>query len=578
MSDIAIGIDLGTTNSCVAIVENGSPRILPGAGGALTTPSIVCVDERGNLIVGHQAKRRFLTHPQDTIYGAKRLMGRRFGTPEMEDIQSHFFYEVVEGEQHEPVIRAGGKEFRLEEISAVILGQLKDAAQEALGKRVDRAVISVPAYFTQRQREAVRTAGEMAELDVLRVINEPTAAALAYGFGKRDRQRILVYDLGGGTFDVTVLQLYEEVYEVVGTGGDSFLGGIDFDNRLVQHLVERFQSRHGIDLSQNKVALQRLRDAAERAKIDLSSVEQTQISLPFLATTESGESINFDEVVTRKTYYDLTKPLVLNTLKIVERTLREAGLEKTDVDDIIFVGGMTRAPLVSEMVTKYFGKRPRKDVHPDEVVAAGAAILAEAIQSGKAAVTLADVLPVSIGIGVGKGEFRKIINKNTALPTQKSQMFRTTRDNQTGVAIRIYQGESRQAANNEFLGELRLRFPARPKGEVQIEIGFAVDQESILAVTARDSVTGKAVEAEFQTETAVARERYRADQILGEQQAGEADATAAASEGATADRGGGDRAPSESGNADAPTTEPPTDEVQQEVGFLRRFLNNLFRR
>lgn len=524
MNDIAIGIDLGTTFSCVAYVKDGVPTVVPGAGGALTTPSIVCVDERGNLIVGHQAKRRFLTHPQDTIYGAKRLMGRRFGTPEMEDIQEHFFYEIGEGADKEPVIHAGGKVFSLEEVSAMILSQLKDAAQESLGKRIDKAVISVPAYFTQRQREAVRKAGGMAEMEVLRIVNEPTAAALAYGFGKKDRQKILVYDLGGGTFDVTALQLYEDVYEVVGTGGDSFLGGIDFDNKLVRHFCAVFQAKSGIDINNDKVALQRLRDAAERAKIDLSAVEETEINLPFLAMDANGKTVDFREKIDRQAYNELIKPLVLDTLKIVERTLREAGLQKTDLHEILFVGGMTRVPLVAELVTKYFGKRPRKDVHPDEVVALGAAILAEVLAKGNSNVALADVLPVSIGIGVGKGEFRKIINKNTTLPTEKIQMFRTTRDNQTSVAIRVYQGESRQVENNEFLGELRLDFPAKLKGQVKVEIKFAVDQESILRVSAKDSESGKQMQAEFRTEAAVTMESYRADRLGDE--AAEADATA----------------------------------------------------
>lgn len=513
---LAVGIDLGTTNSCVAYVdEQGQPKVIPGFGGALTMPSMVCVDERGNLIVGHQAKRRFLTHPQDTIYGAKRLMGRRFGTEEMEDIQSRFFYDIVEGEDREPIVEAGGKAFKLEELSAVMLQQLRDSAQETLGRRIEHAVISVPAYFTQRQREAVRAAGKLAEIDVLRIINEPTAAALAYGFGKRTQQRILVYDLGGGTFDVTILQLFEEVYEVIGTGGDSFLGGIDFDNALVDRFCAVFMAQHDIDLRQDKVALQRLRDAAERAKIDLSTAYETEINLPFLLMRD-GKSIDFVYKLTRQEYESLVRPLVIDTLKIVERVLREAKLEKTMIDEVLFVGGMTRVPLVADMITRYFGRPPRKDVHPDEVVALGAAILADAIARNRAGLTLVDVLPVSIGIGVGKGEFRKIINKNTPIPAEKIQVFRTTKDNQSSVTLRIFQGESREAAKNEYLGELRLTgLPPRPAGEVQVEVRFKVDEESILHVGARDSVTKKQVAAQFVTEALVSRERYRADQVVG---------------------------------------------------------------
>lgn len=488
---IAVGIDLGTTNSAVARMHEGRPEIIPGHGGNLITPSIVCVDDSGHLIVGHQAKRRFLTHPQDTIYGAKRLMGRRFDTEEMGDIRSRFFYEIAEGEDHEAVIRAGDQSFSLEEISALILGQLKDGAQETLGARIDRAVISVPAYFTQRQREAVRKAGEMSGLEVLRIINEPTAAALSYGFGRRANQRVMIYDLGGGTFDTTILQLDEETYEVIGTGGDSFLGGIDFDNRVVDWFCERFEAEHGVNLRDSKVALQRLRDAAERAKIDLSTTTETEINLPFIAMHD-GESLSLQMPFTREQYDEITRPLVIQTLKIAERTLREAGIQRNELDDIIFVGGMTRSPIVNDLVTRFFGRKPRKDVHPDEVVALGAAILADAINRGVAGATLRDVLPVSIGIGVGRGEFRKIINKNTTIPTRVAQPFRTTRDNQKGVRVRVFQGESRQADRNEFLGELVLSgFPEKPAGQVQVDIEFLVDEDSLLSVTAVEKGSGR---------------------------------------------------------------------------------------
>jgi molecular chaperone DnaK len=523
---IAVGIDLGTTNSAVAWVRDGKPEIIPGQGGNPITPSIVCVDESGHLIVGHQAKRRFLTHPQDTIYGAKRLMGRQFGSDEMDDIRSRFFYEIAEGDKNEAVIRAGSKTFSLEEISALVLTQLKDGAQETLGARIDRAVISVPAYFTQRQRDAVRTAGGMAGLEVLRIINEPTAAALSYGFGRREDQRILIYDLGGGTFDASILQLGQETYEVIGTGGDSFLGGIDFDNRVVDWFCTRFETETGVNVRDNKVALQRLRDAAERAKIDLSMAPETEVNLPFLAQ-KSGESLNFKLKFTRADYDEIVRPLVLATLKIVERTLVEASMTREDLDDVILVGGMTRSPIVADLTTRFFGRKPRKDVHPDEVVALGAGILADAINRGAAGATLRDVLPVSIGIGVGGGEFRKVINKNTPIPTLATQVYRSTRDNQPGVKLRVYQGESRQVARNEFLGELALRFPPLPAGQVQVEVRFAIDEDSILHVSARELATGREMKAEFKTET-VARESYRADQMVTDGAAAVATAVPAA--------------------------------------------------
>jgi len=568
LSEIAVGIDLGTTNSCVAYMVDGRPTIIPGPGGGTITPSVVCVDDRGNLIVGQQAKRRFLTHPQDTIYGAKRLMGRRFGSEEMEEIRSNFFYDIVEGENREPRIRAGDKTFGLEDISALILGQLVDSAQEYLEQRISKAVISVPAYFTQRQREAVRKAGEMADLEVLRIINEPTAAALAYGFGKRNAQRILVYDLGGGTFDVTILQLYEEVYEVVGTGGDSFLGGIDFDNALVEEFCRRFEQQHGVDVRQDKVALQRLRDAAERAKIDISTVEDTTVNLPFLVMQE-GNSLDFETVLTRQEYEQLTEPLITKTLKIAERTLREANINRDQLDEVIFVGGMTRSPLVFDLVSKYFGRRPRKAVHPDEVVAQGAAILADAIREGRAGVTLVDVLPVSIGIGVGRGEFRKVINKNTTIPIEHKQLFRTTRDNQTGVRIKVYQGESRKVANNEFLGELQLGgFPKLPKGQVQVEIKFSVDEDSILHVRAKELKGGREIKARFITEALVQRERYRADKILHE----EADAP---TESATTGRQAGAASAPPADTADADGNERVS---TRKPSRLKRWLSAIFGR
>ena len=515
MSKVTIGIDLGTTNSCAAYILDGKPKIVPGRHGSAIVPSIVTYDDKGNVIVGAQAKRRFLTNPENTIYGAKRLMGRRFGSREMDDIQSQFFYQIEEGDNAQPVIAVGEQRYDLEEISAAILTEVKETAEEHLEQKVEDVVISVPAYFGNPQREAVRRAGDHAGLNVIRIVNEPTAAALAYGFSKRTDQVILIYDLGGGTFDVTVMKLYEEVYEVVGTGGDSFLGGIDFDNRLVDLIVNNFKDAEGIDLSEDMVALQRIRDASERLKIDLSSAERATVSLPFIAMRD-GQPVNLQQEVERSTYQKITKDLIDKTLRISEKVLLEANIDKDDIDDVILVGGMTRMPLVHDAVTGYFGRTPRKDVHPDEVVAIGAAILADAIGSGRSAVTLHDVLPVSIGLGVGRDQFKKIINKNTPVPVTKSQLFRTTQDNQKGVKLRIFQGESKFLANNNHLGDLVLAgFPPKPKGQVQVDVRFTINEDGLLSVAAVETGTGKKIATSFRTDV-VQRETYRADQVLGD--------------------------------------------------------------
>lgn len=514
--EYALGIDLGTTNSCMAIIKDSRPFVIPTSGGSTTMPSIVWVDEQGEILVGHHAKRRFITSPENTIYGSKRLMGRRFGTPEMEELKRRFFYEIIPGETAEPLVRVGKKEFRLEEVGALILSQLRDLAQDHLETRIRKAVISVPAYFSQPQREAVRRAGELADLEVLRIINEPTAAALAYGFNRKANQRILIFDLGGGTFDVTILKMHEEVYEVIGTGGDSFLGGIDFDNRLVDRFCDAFVESTGIDLRSSRIALQRLRDAAERAKIDLSTVEETDVHLPYIAE-KGGKTLDFRYRLTRKEFSALTEDLVVRALTITEKTLEEARLTKADVDEIIFVGGMTRCPLVYDMAIRYFGRKPRKDVHPDEVVAQGAALLAHALLSGKESVTLVDVLPVSIGIEIKGGEFRRLIPKNSTLPLTRGFRFRTAQDHQSSLRLRLYQGESREVRNNVYLGELTIEgLPPRPRGEVEVEVEFQLTADSRMSVSAREPQSGKVMKAEFLTQGTIQRERYRADQLLGE--------------------------------------------------------------
>ncbi len=514
MAEIVIGIDLGTTNSCAAYIKDDQVRMIPGRNGESIIPSILSLDEKGNLSIGQQAKRRFVTNPQNTIYGAKRLMGRKFGSQDMDRITNSFFYDVVPNSTGEAIIQVEGREFTLVEISAIILEEIRDQCQEFFEKKIDKAVISVPAYFDNSQREAVRKAGLEAGLDVLRIINEPTAAALAYGFGKRENQKVLVFDLGGGTFDVSVLHLFEDVYEVVATGGDSFLGGIDFDNLLVNYFVERFKSENNIDLSKDKVALQRIRDAAEKLKIDLSATEVGTINLPFI-TMKDDAPITLAYDLNRQEYNELIEPLAKQTLRITEKVLLEGKVSKEEIDDIILFGGMTRTPMVQDYVQKYFQKKPRRDVHPDEVVAQGAALLADSLASGNQVVVLKDVLPVSIGVGV-QGIFRKLINKNTTLPTKLIKSFKTSKKNQTSVKLDIYQGESRECGNNNYLGQLVLDgIPLAEKGGSEILVAFLVDAEGILTIKAKEKTSNSIIESQIRTMDIVQRESYRADKVMG---------------------------------------------------------------
>lgn len=515
MSEIVIGIDLGTTNSCAAYVRDGKVVMVPGRNGEAIVPSMLSLDDKGNAAIGQQAKRRFVTNPRNTIYGAKRLMGRKFGSAEMQDIQKSFFYDIQPDENGEAQIVVDGQKLSITDFSSQILEELREQAQEHLEQKVSKAVVSVPAYFDNLQREAVRAAGAKAGLEVLRVINEPTAAALSYGFGKRANQKILVFDLGGGTFDVTVLQLYDEVYEVIATGGDSFLGGIDFDNIVCGYLLENFKKETGIDLASDRVAMQRVRDAAEKVKIDLSATEKTQVSLPFI-TVQDGKPVTLQQDIDRSTYVKLVEHLVKQTLRITEKVLLEAKVEKTGIDDIILVGGMTRMPLVQEYVARYFGKKPRRDVHPDEVVAQGAAILAHSLSSGSGSgVVLKDVLPVSIGLGIGQ-EFRKLINKNTTLPAKLVRSFKTGKDNQENVVLVLYQGESRDVSKNNYLGQVVIDGLTRaPKGQVEVLVAFLVDEQGILSIKAKEKNTDRTITAHFETQTVVQRESYRADVVVG---------------------------------------------------------------
>jgi molecular chaperone DnaK len=523
-----VGIDLGTTYSCVALVENGKAKVIPSRHGDNTIPSILAHDAKGNVLVGYAAKRQSVINPRDTIYGAKRLMGRNYHTKAVDEIKTHFHYVIKEGQEHEAAIEVAGQHYELTDVSARILEEIKNVAQDYLDAKVDRAVISVPAYFNNKQREAVRKAGELAGLEVLRIINEPTAAALAYGFGKKLKEKILIYDLGGGTFDVTALELFEDVYEVIAVGGDSFLGGLDFDERLSRYCLDEFKRTEGVDLSGDALATQRIKDAAEKAKRDLTAAEKTEIVLPFI-TMVGGVSKTLKLTVTRQKFEELTADLVDRTLDILKKTLIEGKLSPEKIDDIVLVGGMTRMPKVQKALEQFFGKPAKKGVHPDEVVALGAAILANALESGQNPVTLVDVVPVPIGIALAGGRFRPIIDKNTSIPCEKIQVFPTSRDNQPAMRIRVFQGESDMVMQNELLGEF-IFANLRPgkAGQVKLEVRFKLDNDCILHVAARDPDTGTSVSHSFSTEAAASRETYRADKVSGEHGAVTAGAAAAA--------------------------------------------------
>ncbi len=494
----AIGIDLGTTYSCVAVVENGQAKVIPNKGGYRTTPSVVAFDEGGRRLVGHLAKRQMITNAENTIYASKRLIGRRYDSPEVKKAKATYPYEIAEGPHGDVRVRAGGQEFSLPEIGAMILQEMRRVAEEYLGEPVNEAVITVPAYFNDNQRQATKDAGKIAGLEVLRIINEPTAAALAYGYGKKLDQTIAVYDLGGGTFDISILEISEGVFEVISTAGDTYLGGDDFDDRIIDWLAETFQAQEGINLRKDKMALQRLKDAAEKAKCELSAVPQTQISLPFIATSDKGP-LHLEVVLTREKLEELTEDLIERTISICEKTLDAAGLNPEDIDEVILVGGQTRMPKIQERVGKFFGKPPRKGINPDEAVAIGAAIQAHALtmteeekkEKGEDLLLL-DVTPLSLGIATFGGFFTKIIEKNTPIPTHASHIFTTAADNQRAVKIIVLQGESERAAENELLGEFMLTGirPAK-RGEPEIEVTFDIDSDGIVSVSARDMDTGQ---------------------------------------------------------------------------------------
>ncbi len=504
-----IGIDLGTTNSCVAIMEGGEPKVLTNAEGGRTTPSVVAFTEKGERLVGMLAKRQAVTNPENTLFAIKRLIGRKFTDPEVQKSKEIMPYKIVEGPNGDAYVEVSGKQYSPAEISAMILGKMKQTAEEYLGEEVKEAVITVPAYFNDSQRQATKDAGRIAGLNVLRIINEPTAAALAYGLDKKAEEKIAVFDLGGGTFDISILEIGEGVFEVKSTNGDTFLGGEDFDLRIVDWLADEFKKENAIDLREDRMALQRLKEAAEKAKCELSTTAETEINLPFITADASGPK-HLVIKLTRAKLESLVADLIDRLVPPCEMALKDAGLTMADINEVILVGGMTRMPRVQEKVKEIFGKEPHKGVNPDEVVAIGAAIQGAVLKGEVKDVLLLDVTPLSLGIETMGGVMTKLIEKNTTIPARKSQIFTTAADNQNAVTIHVLQGEREMASDNKTIGRFELvGIPPAPRGVPQIEVTFDIDANGILNVSAKDLATGKEQSIRIQASSGLSEEEIK---------------------------------------------------------------------